>query len=69
MRLIGLLILLLAAALALSVAFGETVLSLGQYQAALTDPTSPPGVILFAIRGRGRPAPRWSGRRSGSRGR
>jgi len=51
MRLIGLLILLLAAALALSVAFGETALSLGQYQAALTDPTSPPGVILFAIRG------------------
>ena len=51
MRLIGLLILLLAAALALSVAFGETQLNLGQYQAAFTDPGSPPGVILFAIRG------------------
>jgi iron complex transport system permease protein len=50
MRLIGLLILLLAAALGLSTAFGETALSLGQYQAAVADPSSPPGVILFAIR-------------------
>ncbi len=50
MRLAALLVLALAAAFALSIAFGETMLSLGQYAQALSDPGSPPGEILFAIR-------------------
>jgi iron complex transport system permease protein len=50
MRLAAVLLLALAAAFALSIAFGETALSLGQYAQALTDPGSAPGEILFAIR-------------------
>jgi iron complex transport system permease protein len=50
MRLIALLVVLLAAALALSVAFGETGLSLSQYGAALGDPGSAAAEILFGIR-------------------
>jgi iron complex transport system permease protein len=50
MRLAALLLIALAAALALSVAFGETALSLAQYGQALADPGSAPGEILFAIR-------------------
>ncbi|HEY1752405.1 MAG TPA: iron ABC transporter permease [Caulobacteraceae bacterium] len=42
--------LLLAAALCLSVAFGETGLTLGQYASAFADPASPAATILFAIR-------------------
>lgn len=41
---------LLLGALGLSVAFGETILSLGQYRDAFAHPDSPPGVILFVIR-------------------
>jgi iron complex transport system permease protein len=49
-RLGALLLVLLAAALAISVAFGETGLSLAQYRAALFDPASPAREILFGIR-------------------
>jgi iron complex transport system permease protein len=45
-----LLTLLLAAALALSVAFGETGLSLSQYASAFANPGSPAAEILFGIR-------------------
>lgn len=44
------LVALLGAALGLSIAFGETALSLAQYRDAFTHPGSPSGVILFAIR-------------------
>jgi len=37
-------------ALALAVAFGETAVTAAQYVRALTDPGSPPGEILWAIR-------------------
>jgi len=50
MRLIFLLGVLLVAALALSVAFGETGLTLGQYGDAMTKPGSPAAEILFGIR-------------------
>ena len=50
MRLLVLLTLLLAAALALSVAFGETGLSLSQYASAFANPGSPAAEILFGIR-------------------
>ncbi|HLY80129.1 MAG TPA: iron ABC transporter permease [Caulobacteraceae bacterium] len=50
MRLIVLLLLALAAALALSVAFGETPLSLAQYVDAVAKPGSAPAEILFGIR-------------------
>ena len=50
MRLLLVLSLALAAALGLSVAFGETSLTLGQYADALARPSGPPGEILFAIR-------------------
>jgi iron complex transport system permease protein len=50
MRLIGLLILGLVAAIALSIAFGETGLSLAQYGEALSKPSSPAAEILFGIR-------------------
>jgi iron complex transport system permease protein len=50
MRLIALLTGLLAAALALSVAFGETGLSLAQYASAFASPGSPAAEILFGIR-------------------
>src|SRR5580658_3799019 len=50
MRLILLLCVLLAAALALSVAFGETALSWAQYLDAITQPHSPAAEILFGIR-------------------
>jgi iron complex transport system permease protein len=49
-RLIALLGILLLAALALAVGFGETQLSPGQYAAAFADPGSPTGEILFGIR-------------------
>jgi len=49
-RLLVLLTLLLAAALALSVAFGETGLSLSQYASAFANPGSPAAEILFGIR-------------------
>lgn len=41
---------LLAVALAASVAFGETALSLAQYAGALAHPSSAPGEIIFGIR-------------------
>src|SRR5579872_2117963 len=50
MRLILLLGILLAAALGLSVAFGETALSAAQYADAITRPGSPAAEILFGIR-------------------
>jgi iron complex transport system permease protein len=50
MRLILLLSLALVGALALSIAFGETALSLGQYLDALARPGSPAAEILFGIR-------------------
>ena len=50
MRLILLLILGLVAAIALSIAFGETGLSLAQYGDALSNPSSPGAEILFGIR-------------------
>src|SRR5476649_233334 len=50
MRLILLLGILLAAALALSVAFGETALSGAQYVDAIARPGSPAAEILFGIR-------------------
>ena len=50
MRLGALLLVLLAAVLGLSVAFGETGLSLAQYRAAVLDPASPSHEILFGIR-------------------
>jgi iron complex transport system permease protein len=50
MRRLLLLIGLLVLALALSVAFGETSLSPGQYASAFADPGSPTGTILFGIR-------------------
>src|SRR5579863_4578162 len=50
MRVTLLLVTLLLAALALSIAFGETPLSLGQYRDALADPGSPVREILFGIR-------------------
>ena len=50
MRLIAVLVLLLAAALGLAVAFGETSLGLGQYASAFASPGSPAAEILFAIR-------------------
>jgi iron complex transport system permease protein len=40
----------LAATFCLSIAFGETALTLGQYASGLTDPSSPAGEILFGIR-------------------
>jgi iron complex transport system permease protein len=49
-RLLLLLAVLLAAALGLSIAFGETGLTLGQYASAFADPRSPAGEILFGIR-------------------
>jgi iron complex transport system permease protein len=49
-RLIALLVVLLAAALALSVAFGETGLSFSQYASAFASPGSPAAEILFGIR-------------------
>jgi iron complex transport system permease protein len=50
MRLLLLLALLLVASLGLSIAFGETGLTPGQYLQGLTDPHSPAGTILFSIR-------------------
>jgi iron complex transport system permease protein len=50
MRLILFLILGLLAAIALSLAFGETGLTLAQYGDALSTPSSPAGEILFGIR-------------------
>jgi iron complex transport system permease protein len=50
MRLLLLLAGLLAAALGLSIAFGETALTLGQYARAFADPRSPAAEILFGIR-------------------
>lgn len=50
MRLLLALSLALAAALALSVLFGETSLSAGQFADAFAHPSGPPGEILFAIR-------------------
>jgi iron complex transport system permease protein len=50
MRLVFLLLVGLAVALALSVAFGETVLSLAQYADALGRPGSAAAEILFGIR-------------------
>ena len=50
MRLTLALIGLLAVVLALSVAFGETALSLAQYRDALAHPSSAPGEIIFGIR-------------------
>jgi len=41
---------LLLAALGLSILFGETALTFAQYKTAFAHPSSPPGVILFAIR-------------------
>jgi iron complex transport system permease protein len=49
-RLLLLLGLALLAAAGLSVAFGEVALTASQYLAALSDPASPPGEILWAIR-------------------
>jgi iron complex transport system permease protein len=50
MRLILLLLSLLALALLVSIAFGETSLSAAQYARAFADPASPAGEILFRIR-------------------
>jgi iron complex transport system permease protein len=50
MRLLVLLLIGLAAALALSIAFGETGLSLAQYAEAVARPGSAPAEILFGIR-------------------
>jgi iron complex transport system permease protein len=50
MRLILLLFLGLGAALALSIAFGETGLTLAQYRDAVSNPGSPAAEILFGIR-------------------
>ncbi|HZZ88296.1 MAG TPA: iron ABC transporter permease [Caulobacteraceae bacterium] len=50
MRLIGLLLFGLAAALALSVVFGETSLTLAQYVSGLQRPGSPEAEILWGIR-------------------
>jgi iron complex transport system permease protein len=50
MRLILLLIVGLGAALALSIAFGETGLTLAQYRDAVSNPGSPAAEILFGIR-------------------
>src|SRR5580700_5584991 len=50
MRLVLVLIGLLALALALSVALGETSLSTAQYADAFAHPSSPAGEILFRIR-------------------
>ncbi len=50
MRATALLGVALLAALVLAVCFGETPLSLAQYQLALSDPASAPGEILWAIR-------------------
>jgi iron complex transport system permease protein len=50
MRLVLLLLVGLVAALALSVAFGETGLSLAQYADAIARPGSAPAEILFGIR-------------------
>ena len=50
MRLILLLILGLGAALALSIAFGETALTSAQYLDAVANPGSPAAQILFGIR-------------------
>lgn len=50
MRLILLLSSLLILTLAVSVAFGETALSLAQYRDAITAPSSAPGEIVFGIR-------------------
>jgi iron complex transport system permease protein len=49
-RLILLLCLILAVALGLSMAFGETTLTLAQYAGALSHPSGPPAEILFGIR-------------------
>ena len=51
MRLLILLGLLLCAVLATSIGLGETPLSANQYLAAFTHPTSPPGEIIWTIRG------------------
>src|SRR5579863_1076918 len=50
MRLILLLLSLLALALLVSIAFGETSLSAAQYASAFAHPASPAGEILFRIR-------------------
>ncbi|MFI4934618.1 MAG: iron chelate uptake ABC transporter family permease subunit, partial [Caulobacterales bacterium] len=50
MRLILLLIALLAAVLALAMAFGETALTLAQYSQAIFDPHSPASEIIFGVR-------------------
>lgn len=50
MRLLILLLVGLVVAFALSIAFGEVGLSAAQYGQGLVDPSSPPGIILFAIR-------------------
>ena len=50
MRLILFLVGLLILALAVSVAFGETALSLAQYRDAFASPSSAPGEIIFGIR-------------------
>jgi iron complex transport system permease protein len=50
MRLILLLLSLLALALLVSIAFGETSLSVAQYASAFAHPASPAGEIVFRIR-------------------
>ena len=50
MRLFAILFILLAVALAVSIVFGETTLTVAQYHQALSVPASPPGEILWSLR-------------------
>ena len=50
MRLIAFLIIFLIAAMAVSIAFGETALTAAQYHRAFTVPGSAPGEILWSLR-------------------
>jgi iron complex transport system permease protein len=49
-RLIGLLVVAIAVACVLAVVFGEAELSAAQYARAITDPSSPSGLVLWQVR-------------------
>ncbi|MFZ0266829.1 iron chelate uptake ABC transporter family permease subunit, partial [Caulobacter sp.] len=49
-RLEFVLLLVLGAAAVVAIGLGESPLSAGQYHQALSDPASPPGEVLWAIR-------------------